>query len=96
MRNSGCFARRNFLAANEYARHHGADRADGLYIGRMRVPRYVFKSKHKYKKFAIAQMTVSSRSCVLAARLSPYAQSHTKSAPMRVKESFGVIKSPKF
>ena len=28
MRNNRCFARRNFLAADEYAQHHGADRAD--------------------------------------------------------------------
>ncbi len=65
-------------------------------IERMRAPRYVFKSKHKYKKFAIMQMTVNSRSCAPAARLSPYVRSHTKSVPMRIKESFGVNKPPKF
>ncbi len=84
MRNNRRFARRNFLAADEYARHHGADRADPAYRTYASAALCI-KSKHKYKKFAIAQTTVNSRSCAPAARLSPYARSYIKSALMRMK-----------
>lgn len=53
------------------------------------------KASINIKKLAIAQMTVNGRSCAPAARLSQYARSHSK-APMRIKESFGVYRLPKF
>ena len=65
-------------------------------IERMRAQRYVLKASINIKKLPTAQMTVSSRSCVPAARLSPYVRAHIKSAPMRIKESFGVNKPLKF
>lgn len=84
MRNNRRFARRNFLAADEYSQDHGTDCVDPAYRTYASAALCI-KSKHKYKKFAIAQMTVNSRSRVLAVRLNPYARSHSKSAPMRMK-----------
>lgn len=61
-------------------------------IERMLAPRYVFKSKHKYKKFAITQMTVSSYSCV-----KPVCQVALKKRYDEDKnKAFGYSKRPKF
>ncbi len=56
-----------------------------------------FKASINIKKLAITQVAVSSQSCVLEARLSPYARSHAKSAPIMMKnKAFGYSKPPKF